>query len=158
MMYLCIYLVSLSFYEFVSMNLFRTFLVGSVCLAILLIQDVFVYRPFSSYLYSIPFMTICVSQILQIKQEEYLKEWGGLLCMTPAFGYTASKYAIAVHDIQYLALQQGAAHLLRIFFDGTNGVFLLFLCCGICARVVGSRMVSSLFGLIGILQGFIKGF
>ena len=137
------------------MQLFVPFLVGIVGVVILLLQDRFSYAPFTSYLYSIPVMTVCVAKIIQFKKDNRIAEWGGLLCMVPAFGYTASKYAIALHDIQYLAVQQGAAHLIRIFFAATEGVFPLFFVCSLCAWMVGCRMVSLLFGIVSISQGLV---
>ena len=138
------------------MQLLISFLVSIVGVVILLLQDRFSYAPFTSYLYSIPIMTVCVAKIIQIKKDNRIEEWGGLLCMVPAFGYTASKYAIALHDMKYLAVQQGVAHLLRIFFVATEGVFPLFFVCSLCAWMVGCRLVSTMFVIVSISQGFVR--
>ena len=97
-------------------------------LVLLLTQNTYTYQPFDSYIYTIPVITFCVAKILILKPELKYHEWGGLLCMVPAFGYNASKYAIAIHDLAYLSWQQGVAHLLRIFYVSTDGVYLIFGC------------------------------
>ena len=93
-------------------------------LLLLLTQNVYIYQPFDSYIYTIPVITFCVAKFF-LKPELKFQEWGGLLCMVPALGYMASKYAIAIHDLAYLSWQQGVAHLLRIFYVSTEGVYLI---------------------------------
>ena len=124
-------------------------------LLLLLTQNVYIYQPFDSYIYTIPVITFCVAKILFLKPELKFQEWGGLLCMVPALGYMASKYAIAIHDLAYLSWQQGVAHLLRIFYMSTEGVYLIFGCCALCAWSVGSRFVSVYFLWISFLQGMV---
>ena len=51
--------------------------------------------------------------------------------------------------------QQGVAHLLRIFYVSTEGVYLIFGCCALCAWSVSSRFVSFYFFWISFLQGMV---
>jgi hypothetical protein len=129
--------------------------VGLSCLLLLLIQDLYIYRPFDSYIYTIPVITYCVGKIVFLKPTSQFEEWGGLLCMVPAFGYTASKYAMALQDLSYLSWQQGVAHLLRTFYVSTEGFFLIFFCCSLCAWTIRSRMISSYFLMLSLLQGVV---
>lgn len=102
----------------------------------------------SSFLYSFPLVVFCVGYIGQEKDARKAAALGFLI---PAVGYASWKYAIASLDMEYLALQQGAAHALRLLQYSVEGTSTLIGGAAIAAWILAARKMAIFLGMIAIL-------